>query len=95
MYKDVGIGPQLWEEAVAAMHTIQLPISSVHPRLMTVVFSLGKRLHVCMRTNFQNGCLHSFEFTLVNKSHSPHSVATVCCVGLRDLTFRAEITVRT
>ena len=48
-------------------------------RIMTVcsIMISRKWFKCCMTTQR----LHSFKFTLVNKSHSQHSVVAVCCEG--------------
>ena len=40
-----------------------------------------KLILITTRSSTTNRCLHSFNFTLVNKSHSQHSVAAVRCEG--------------
>ena len=40
-----------------------------------------KLMLITTRSSTTNQHLHSFKFTLVNKSHSQHSVVAVCCEG--------------
>ena len=66
MSKQLNAVPYLWhkpwellrEETVPAVLNLRFHMcTSLAPRPMTVVFGLGMRLHVCMRTTLQNGVL--------------------------------------
>ena len=53
------ISPLPWEETMPAMLPGQRAISCLTPRPMTVVFGLGTRLCVHMRTRLENGVLRN------------------------------------